>query len=218
MDGETVYWYSTGDIYSHPEGKLLVKVEGFDATRAVVAGPTLVHQLSRKVFIFRDKDSGEVLSQYNDTSVSPIKYAYQHTTYRLDNNRLLTEVTGGEGEPLQTLRGNVVSLKHLQSTTSMVFTCPVFLNFKTPQGEYLVYENHDYFMDKVEEEEVSTHCSTVRVGHTPPFAESAVMHLVGWRADTFAMLPPSIQDYIAAEEPMWKEAPVDIDDVKQLQQ
>ena len=54
-DGETVRWYTTGELYEYPTGRLLARVEGLDVTRAVVDDPDAVaaHQLSRKFFIFR---------------------------------------------------------------------------------------------------------------------------------------------------------------------
>lgn len=73
-------------------------------------------------------------------------------------------------------------------------------------GIYQSYENYDYFMDKADEEH-SNHCSMVRMGATPPFAESAVMHLSGWRLDKFDCLPQTIKDYVATQGPEWKEAP-----------
>lgn len=73
-------------------------------------------------------------------------------------------------------------------------------------GIYQSYENYDYFMDKADEEH-SNHCSMVRMGATPPFAESAVMHLSGWRLDKFDRLPQTIKDYVATQGPEWKEAP-----------
>eukprot|EP00245_Coleochaete_scutata_P007850 TRINITY_DN23636_c0_g1_i1.p1 TRINITY_DN23636_c0_g1~~TRINITY_DN23636_c0_g1_i1.p1 ORF type:complete len:552 (-),score=138.16 TRINITY_DN23636_c0_g1_i1:679-2184(-) len=215
--GKTTYWYSSGELYSYPEGRMLVRVEGFDATRALVMGPNVVHQLSRKVFVFRDKDTNEVLSQYNGTPVKPIKFPYQHISYTLDGKQLLTEATGGTGEDQTTLRGNVVSVRHMHGTTQTVFTCPVFLNLQTANGSYLAYENYDYFMDKSEDDAAASHCSMVRIGATPPFAESAVMHLVGWRLDTFAALPQTIRDYVATQDAMWREAPKDLEDIRRLQ-
>lgn len=88
----TVYWYSTGELYSYPQGDLLVRVEGLDVTRAIVMGPKCVHQVSRKLFVFRDKDSNEILTEYHGLPVMPVMYPYQRIAYTLEGNNLMTEV------------------------------------------------------------------------------------------------------------------------------
>ena len=49
-DGETVRWYTTGDLYEYPTGRLLARVEGLDVTRAVVDDPGFVGTNSRENF------------------------------------------------------------------------------------------------------------------------------------------------------------------------
>ncbi|GBG73817.1 hypothetical protein CBR_g17155 [Chara braunii] len=172
------------------------------------------------MFVFRDRESNAVLSNYNGATVRPIKYPYQHISYSLSGSRLLTEATGGSGDQVTTLRGNVVSVRHMQGSTKLVFTCPVFLNLQTVKGNYMAYENYDYFMDKLDgpgNEDGGSHCSMVRIGSTPPFAELAVMHLVGWRLDSFDDLPETIKSFIMSEDPMWREAPSDLDDIRRMQ-
>ena len=88
----TVYWYSTGELYSYPQGDLLVQVEGLDVTRAIMMGPKCVHQVSRKLFVFRDKDSNEILTEYHGLPVMPVMYPYQRIAYTLEGNNLMTEV------------------------------------------------------------------------------------------------------------------------------
>jgi hypothetical protein len=38
-DGETVYWYISGDLYEYPTGRLLAKVEGVDLARGMTETP-----------------------------------------------------------------------------------------------------------------------------------------------------------------------------------
>eukprot|EP00897_Mesotaenium_endlicherianum_P007801 jgi/Mesen1/7049/ME000369S06369 len=206
VGGNSVYWYSSGEVYSYPEGKLLVRVEGFDSSRGMASGPSSVVQLSKKLYIFRDKDTNALLTEFNGQAVKPIMRPLEHTTYTLEGSQMTTRVIVNTGEGTQILGGNLMSVRHMQNTTRMVYSCPVFVDIQSPAGGFEAYENHDYFVDKAEGGE-SAHCSTVRVGCLPPFAEKTVMHLVGWRLDSFDLLPPSIQDYVAAQGSSWQEAP-----------
>lgn len=90
--GETVFWYSTGELYDYPTGDVLAKVEGLEVTRSIVVGRYQVHQVSRKVYLFRDKDNNELLTEYHGGPVMPVTYKYQKIAYTLKGNVLVTEV------------------------------------------------------------------------------------------------------------------------------
>ena len=139
-DGETVYWYISGDLYEYPTGRLLAKVEGVDLARGMTESPdAVVHQLSRKFFIFRDPSTGKVLEEFEGSPVVPIRYPYQHVVYRFapEDGGVSTEVTMGSGEFITRMMGNSISVRRLDGTRSRsCFTCPVFLNLETDQGPY----------------------------------------------------------------------------------
>jgi hypothetical protein len=54
-----VFWCIQGDLFEYPSGKLLAKVEGIDVARCVTEEDgDVCHQLSRKLFVFRDPVTG----------------------------------------------------------------------------------------------------------------------------------------------------------------
>jgi hypothetical protein len=83
--GEPVYWYCIGELYSYPDGKLLAKVEGLDTARLVKSETKTdrAMQISRKVFVYRDPGTNEVLKTVKGKLVQHIEYPYQQITYVL---------------------------------------------------------------------------------------------------------------------------------------
>ena len=81
--GKPVYWYSTGTLRAYPSGELIATMEGFDTGRSVRPDPAkpFVQQFSRKIYIFRDPKTGEVLTRFNGGKGEPIAYPYQFITY-----------------------------------------------------------------------------------------------------------------------------------------
>ena len=113
--GDVVRWYVSGDVYEYPSGKLLARVEGLDVARGVIEGDgsRCAHQLSRKFFVFRDPVTNAVITRHDGAAVAPIRYPYQHITYRRegDGGTLTTEVTTGTGENVRTTAGNEISAR-----------------------------------------------------------------------------------------------------------
>ena len=240
-DGGTTHWYISGDLYEYPTGRLLAKVEGVDMARGMTeSADEVVHQLSRKLFVFRDPDTGAVLTEVDGSPVVPIRYPYQHIVYRRlpGGGGVSTEVTMGTGEHVTRMRGNSISVRHLEGTHRTCFTCPVFLNLDTEQGPYEAYENYDYFHDGRSEGEWTVsddgdaaegkkdgggrashhHCTWVRFGAAAPFSQSAVLHALVWRVGAFDDLPGSLREYIDSEAPMWRDAPKDLEEIRRLQE
>jgi hypothetical protein len=68
--GIPVYWYAIGEVYSSPEGKRLLRIEGSDAARMIPSDqPDTAFQLSRKVFVYRDPETNEILKEYKGKAV-----------------------------------------------------------------------------------------------------------------------------------------------------
>ena len=61
--GEPVYWYSVGTLRAFPSGELLANVEGYDTSLSDRPDPLtpLARQFSRKIYIYRDAETNEVL-------------------------------------------------------------------------------------------------------------------------------------------------------------
>ena len=218
---DACFWYLTGELFSYPGGELLARCEGLDTTRVLRESPTVVSQLSRKLFLFKDKESGVVLTSFGGQPVAPVQYPYQLVRYELDGETLKTEVTQGSGEHLVRLSGDNISVRHLSGTPTVAYSVPVFLNLETEGGgAYQAYENYDYFVSEQTGGgggAPSHHVSWIRFGNTQPFTAQGVMHITGWRLKRFADVPEALRTYIEAKAPMWADAPADLEEVARLQ-
>ena len=239
--GQTKYWVSSGELHSYPDGELLATVEGFDVlycVRESSQGGT-VHQLSRKLFVFRDAHTGEVLERFDGAPVQAVRYPYQKISYALTPDGFLsTEVTQGSGENLTTLSGTSIEARRLGGgrPNGAVFSCPVFINMETESGAtYACYENYDFFVPSetaatdtasagrrmsmnaaTSSDALPPHCSWVRYGAAPPFSSTAVMHIVSWRVDTFKELPQRMRDYTLRHASGWCEPPMSLEEVDKM--
>eukprot|EP00899_Mesostigma_viride_P024300 jgi/Mesvir1/5054/Mv02255-RA.1 len=212
----TAFWYSVGELYSYPDGKLLAVVEGVDATRAIVYDASTAYQLTRKLFLYRDPETHEVLTRFQGHPVKPMKHPYQLLVYSLQGDSIVAEITQGVGQNVRKLGGNKITVRRLPGTSKVIFTAPVFININTPKGPFCAYENFDFFLNDGEQGEGS-YCSWVRYGSTPPFTNHGVMHMVCWRVESFDAIPSSLRTYITQEAPLWMAAPEDLTEVQKLQ-
>ncbi len=218
--GEPVYWYSSGTVREFPSGKLLFLMEGYDTARAYrpEPGQSLVHQYNRKIYLFRDPDTGEVVRSWNGQSVEPIAYPYQFITYRLAGDKLKTLVEQGTGSSVRQIEGD--SISHRTVGDTHVFSAPVFLDFPVPGGEsrYQAWENYDFFINPAASE--PHQLSWARVGPMPAWAGGvqSVMHLVTWRIEDYAEVPATLREYIENEAPLWRLPPADLEEIRRLQQ
>jgi hypothetical protein len=218
--GNPVYWYAIGEVYSYPEGKRLLTIEGSDTARMVTSNePDTAIQLSRKVFVYRDPVTNEILKEYKDQPVTRIAYPYQFITYKLQGERLATFVEQGSGANLQKIGpGDNFLLRRLGP--SLVFSSPLFLNMETPRGHYEAYENYDFVYHPGEADPAARHqLIWNRFGDLPAFLGKgkAMIQMVGWRVDRFEDLPPSIRDYVKTEAPLWMQPPKDLEEIRSLQ-
>ena len=218
--GTPVYWYAIGEVYSYPEGKLLLKIEGSDTARMVPSDePDTALQLSRKVFVYRDPVTNELLKEWEGRPVARIAYPYQFITYKLVGDRLTTFVEQGSGATLQKIGpGDKFLLRRLGG--SLVFSAPLFLNMETPRGKYEAYENYDFVYHPGEKDPAArSQLIWNRYGDLPAFVGKgrAIIQMVGWRVDRFEDLPASIREYLKTDAQLWMAPPKDLAEIRELQ-
>jgi hypothetical protein len=218
--GTPVYWYALGEVYSYPEGRRLLIIEGSDTARMLTSPePDTAIQLSRKVFVYRDPATGEILKEWEGRPVTRIAYPYQFITYKLVGEKLTTFVEQGAGASLQKIGpGENFLLRRLGP--SLVFSAPLFLNMETPRGKYEAYENYDFVYHPGEKDPRAAHqLIWNRFGDLPAFIGKgkAIIQMVGWRVDRFEDLPASIRDYIKTDAPLWMAPPKDLNEIRELQ-
>ena len=219
--GEPVYWYAIGTVYTYPEGKPLMRMEGIDAARLERSRstPTEAHQVSRKTFFYRDLETGAILREWQGKPLPPIAYPYQYITYSLRGAALETWVEQGAGARMQRIGpGTDIVARRIGNTLS--FSAPLFLDLPLPGGARMQSFEHYDFFDQGSAKGV-THpyqISWLRYGDMPAGIGKGVMHMVTWRVDRYADLPASMRDYLETEARLWIEPPKDIAEVRRLQQ
>ena len=214
-DGQPVYWYSTGELRSYPDGRLLALVEGFDTARTMAdpERPGGRIQLSRKIYIYRDPATGVVLRAFNGRPVAPIAYPYQLIRYWREGDRLRTHVTQGAGDRVQRIGPGGNATARRQGDTLMV-TAPLYLDMPMPDGRrYQAFENYDFFFTGPS----GLRLSWLRYGEDALTGQPSIMHMVGWRVERFADLPEGMRRFVETEAPLWKAPPVDLADIARLQ-
>ena len=220
--GDPVYWYSVGTMRSYPDGKLIARMEGYDTARMHQPDKSreLAHQYNRKIYIFRDPETGEVLREVDGKPVEPIAYPYQFITYELKDGGIETFVEQGTGENVRRIGpGDQISMRMLGETA--VFSAPVYLDFPMgPEARYQAFENYDFFFHPERSMSKPNQLSWVRYGPAPEWAGGVptIMHLVTWRVDSFEEVPASLREYIESEAELWREPPEDLTDVRRLQE
>jgi hypothetical protein len=221
-DGSPIWWYSSGSVRAYPSGELLFFMEGFDAATSFRPDPAknLVHQYNRKIYVFRDAKTGEILREWKGKKVEPVAYPYQFITYELKGDRVETWVEQGAKPRVQRIGpGDNMSVRKVGDT--YVFTAPVYLDFPIPGGDkrYQAFENYDFFVNTDGRAKEPHQLSWLRHGPLGAWADGAdsIMHLVTWRVEKWADIPADLRGYIEKEQPLWRNPPKDLAEVRSLQ-
>jgi len=217
--GEPVWWYSVGTVRDYPSGEVRYIMEGWDTSVAYWPDGEdggVAHQYNRKIYVFRDPGTGEVVPESQ-----PVAYPYQFITYEMDGEGgLNTRVEQGSGDRILALEDDSLSYRQLGDTH--VFTAPVFIDFPVPGSEMRIqaWENYDFFIHPEGTVEEPHQLSWARKGRLAPWAGGgeAVMHLITWRVDAYSELPDTMRAYVEAEAPLWMNPPADLAEVRALQQ
>jgi hypothetical protein len=217
--GDPIYWYSTGEVYSYPDGKLLARMEGFDTARLVRDDddPHRAYQLSRKTFVYRDPVTDEIFREVDGKKATHIKYDYQYITYQLEGDKLQTFVEQGSGPRLRKM-GPMDNMTARRLGDVAMFSAPLFLNFETPRGKYEAFEHYDFFIQPGGVAQPNQ-LSWLRYGDLPPFLGPGrtIIHLVSWRVDSFDALPETIKKWVETDAQLWREPPKDMEEIRELQ-
>lgn len=217
--GEPVWWYSIGTVRDDPSGEVRYVMEGWDTSTShwpEGEDGEVAHQYNRKIYIFRDPETGEVVPESQ-----AVAYPYQFITYRLtEAGGIATVVEQGAGARKVSIEGDSMSYRSLGDTH--VFTAPVFIDFPIPNSESRVqaWENYDFFFHPEGAVEEPHQLSWARTGRLPAWAGGgeAVMHLITWRIEAYADLPDTMRSYVEAEAPLWMNPPADLAEIRALQE
>lgn len=191
VGGQVARWSVEGDVFEYPTGRRLARVAGVDVCRRVDDANALsdvvfddasvfhrasktVSQMSRKLLLFLDPETEQVMTHFEGRTVSPAAFPYQITRYAFfddaegekatenddDAPRSATKgggsvtatVTVGAGVSKMTLTGASVAVSRGRcdsnddQSQSRVFSVPAFLDVETEDGgRHEAYESYDYF-------------------------------------------------------------------------
>jgi hypothetical protein len=216
----SVFWSCFGEVYSYPDGELICYMVGADMGNRMEITPDSIVQMSRKIFIYVDPETGEAYDTYNDQKVRHIQYPYQLISYVKDGDDLRTWVTQGAGNRIQTIGpGTGISARKMGSNT--IYSAPLFLDFETPRGKYEAYENYDFIYNPNADSTIDKYQMTwVRYGDKAAFAGpgKGIIQLIAHRVDTWEELPQALKNYINEKAPMWKAPPANLQEIQDIQQ
>ncbi|BBN03139.1 hypothetical protein MPTK1_2g21060 [Marchantia polymorpha subsp. ruderalis] len=200
-NGRIVFWHSLGKLYDYLTGEALVNVEALDVTRGVSLGPDVMHQLSERFFLFRDRDSNEVLSEFKGVPVKPVRHSFSYTW---NASQTFNRGANGSESKFERLKVNVVAMKQPNDSSKMSFNCRISLTVDINEGKFQWHEIGDYDFNEVSAEQEELHrCTMLYMGAIPPLSHIAVMHLSGWRVDDFNLLPSSIREHVQLQDISW---------------
>ncbi|KAG6550892.1 hypothetical protein Mapa_007506 [Marchantia paleacea] len=200
-NGRIVFWHSLGKLYDYLTGEALVNVEALDVTRGVSLGPDVMHQLSERFFLFRDRDSNDVLSEYKGVPVKPVRHSFSYTW---NASQTFNKGANGSESKFERLKVNVVALRQPNDSSKMSFNCRISLTVDINEGKFQWHEIGDYDFNEVSAEQEEVHrCTMLYMGAIPPLSHIAVMHLSGWRVDDFNLLPSSIKEHVQLQDISW---------------
>lgn len=223
--GDPVYWYSVGTLRAFPGGELLYKFEGYDTARAKRVSPKMTEQYSRKVYIYRDKDTNAVVREVNGEAVEPIAYPYQFITYEYKTDKdapyLQTFVEQGKAPNVRKI-GPGTDITVRQVGDLELYTAPLFLDFPIPGTDkrYQTFENYDFVIPQ--DQSKPGMITFMRYGPLPEWAQKdgitqGAMHMTTWRIADYDDVPKSLRDYVETDAPLWMEPPKDLADIRRLQ-
>jgi hypothetical protein len=218
--GDPVYWYCIGTVFSYPEGKALMRVEGIDTARLdrSRSTPQIAHQLSRKTFVYRDLGTNEIVRSWRGQQLDAIEYPYQYITYELKGDSMETFVEQGSAARLQRI-GPGTDIIARKLGNAVAFSAPLFLDLPLPDGaRYQAFENYD-FLAQPQGRGIQHpyQISWVRYGDLPAGLGKTVMHMIAWRVDRYADLPGSIRVYLESEAKLWRLPPKDMNEIRVMQ-
>ncbi|MEE4186590.1 MAG: hypothetical protein V2J12_12555 [Gammaproteobacteria bacterium] len=220
--GEPVYWYSEGTVAEFPTGNTLVRMEGFDTARLVWPDRSVnkAYQLSRKIYVFRDLKTGEIIDTFNGRPAPQVRFPYQFITYELDGDQLVTTLEQGAGPSfLRIGPSSGITVRRLGNT--FAYSAPLYLDVDGPPGiRRTVFENYDFFIqpDAADPRE-QFQLSWLRYSKYGELSDlPSIWHMVSWRVDEFEDLPQSMQDLVNDDAGLWRAPPENMQEIRRLQQ
>ena len=217
-NSDGVFWVGGGSLYHAYSGEILATFEGFDIGKGIQISDNHIRQLSRKIFWFRDANTGEIMTEYEGKPVKPIVYDSQMIDYHRGDDGSITYSVEAS---LRLLKGALPNMKitsQMAGPHQMMINIPVFLDVPMPEemggGRYQAWEFYDYNVDPTFPSDRPPTAVWCRQGSVPPFNmdSKAVLRFTGHRCDSYDDLPERMRMEVESSYPHFKEPPADEDE------
>ena len=214
-----VFWVGGGALYEIYSGKMLAIFEGFDVGKGVHLSENHIRQLSRKIFWFRDPQSGEIMTEYQGNPVNPIVYDSQMIDYHKGPDGSITYSVEASLRLLKDALPKMKITTHMAGPHQMMINIPVFLDIPMPKdgptgGRYQAWEFYDYNVDPTFPADRPPTAVWCRQGSIPPFNmdSKAVLRFSGFRVETYDELPERMRREVECAYPHFREPPRDTEE------
>lgn len=224
--GAPVYWYARGDARAFPGGEILFRFDFMEENRLIVDPnhPESKVCLGRKMNLFLDKDTGEVLREFRGNPVEQLIYPYQMIAMSLQNGRVDAVATQGAGAFVRTYTlEDIVQVVHYAGRTH--FDASAMFTAHRPEGVMNTFEYLSYAMPPaVDGEQNPNPGISFTMGYERPEwaggdgrTDYLLQHVVGSRVSSYEELPEYIRDFIKSDAPTFRAPPVDLAEIARLQ-
>ena len=217
-----VFWVGGGALYEVYSGKTLAIFEGFDIGKGVQLADNHIRQLSRKIFWFRDPESGEIMTQHDGKPVNPIVYDSQMIDYHKGSDGSITYSVEASLRLLKDALPKMKITSHMAGPQQMMINIPVFLDIPMPkqdnkaggESRYQAWEFYDYNVDPTFPADRPPTAVWCRQGSVPPFNmdSKAVLRFSGYRVETYEELPERMRMEVERAYPHFQGPPKDTDE------
>jgi hypothetical protein len=221
--GEEKYFYTFGDVRAQPGGEVIFHYEGLEVCRQDLASatPNSVNQISRRIFLYKDKVTGEYIRSFDNTAVAPVSYPYLIMNWSLGQQGKV-QIKGTQGQVPRVVSMNI-DVPTLRRLPNNVLHFPVNLYFQA--GPYFFHELGNYISDPNRSSSESFESGHfVRLQPMPAWAagkysaKEVLLDLSVVNVGSFNALPERLKRVISEEYPLFAKPPKDLDECLRIQQ
>lgn len=225
--GDAVYWYARGDARAFPGGEVLFGLDFMEENRLVTDpdNPEAKTCLGRKMYLFVDKDTGLPLRQFRGSPVEQMIYPYQMIAMSLKDGGVSAVATQGAGEFLRVYNMDD-TIRIIDSGGRRSYDAAAMFTSRREAGVLNTFEYLTYVMPpEVGGVQDPNPGIVFTLGYERPAwaggdgeSDFMLQHLVGARVATYGELPAHIRHFIETDAPAFVEPPVDLAEIKRLQE
>lgn len=225
-DGKVRYWYGKGPVRDPQTGQALYEFEYYDAVRHLVDphNPDRRYGIVRKLDLFRDIQTGELLETFNGKPVQSWRYPYQLLILEYKDGKVSLKISQGSGEFLRSYDFNEIGIERYGDYAHV--TVPGYFVARKPElpDEVSTYTMTSHFIIHEGKADVSPRHQWELTSINPlaPWAggdgkKLSYMFISGVRFEEYSELPERLRELIDTKYPDYREPAKDLEAVRALQ-